>query len=132
MHKLRTYFDEGTLVVRCNQCEYIYPEDNIKVKEDGETEYCENCGSTGKFMDLGIFGETDDRKLFPELSGCKDWEEVKKNFHLNILCDFENEIHDYNYCVGTYAENVDDYPFIIQWYEGLFDTKELIEHYSYH
>lgn len=128
---MNKHFDYGTLVVRCNHCNHVFPEDAIKVKdEDGETEYCEDCGGTGAFMDLGQFEVEDDKVLFPELSSCKDWEKVRDNHSLDTLCYFENEISDYNWGYGVYSQPVDDYPTIIQWFEGLMDTKELIECYG--
>lgn len=122
---------EHDFLVRCNQCEHICAEDEIKIREE-DVEYCDNCGTAGCLMDLGEFGKIDDKVAFPILSQCRDWAEVKANFDISTLCYFENEIHDYEYASPSYAdeENYEDYPFIIYWFEGSVDTKELIEHYN--
>lgn len=122
------HIDYGTLIVRCNWCEHIYPEEDVKCY-DG-TEICEDCGSTGKLMDLGLFGESDDKVLFPELHKCRDWDQIKQHCRLEVLCYFENEIFDYNWSRGVYSEHCDDYPSIIQWWEGVMDTSELLERYG--
>lgn len=128
---MNKHFDYGTLVVRCNHCNHIWPEDAIQVKDDGNnTEYCEDCGGTGAFMDLGEFGVEEDKVLFPELSKCRDWELVKDNCSLDTLCYFENEISDYLWSYGIYSAPVDDYPSIIQWLEGIIGTKELLENFG--
>lgn len=120
---------EHDFLVRCTWCGHICPEDEIKVRDEDQ-EYCDNCGAEGCLMDLGTFGEIDDNVAFPILSKCRDWQQVKEAFDLSTLCFFENEIDDYEHYQGSYSEpNFQDYPLIIQWFEGLVDTKELIEHY---
>lgn len=117
---------EEKRIVRCNWCEHIMPEDALT--PDEEVECCPECGSIGHLMDLGVFGMDADETLFPNLSKTKDWETLKKHFNVDTLCWFENEIHDYEFGVGN--EDVEDYPTIVQWYEGLLETNDLIETYN--
>lgn len=120
---------EKTKIVRCNWCEHIFPEDALY--PDEEVEFCPDCNAIGYLMDLGIFGEEADETLFPHLAKAKDWEKLKQHFSVDILCDFECEIHDYEYGVGAYEpDTVDDYPTIIQWWEGLVDLENLFEVYA--
>lgn len=118
--------EEVIKIVRCNWCENIFPESSIKVLDD--IEHCPECGMSGCLMDKGIYGETDDKELFPNLSQARDWEKLKKHFSIDILCDFENEIHDYECGVGN--EDVEDYPTIIQWWEGLMGLQDLLDVYA--
>lgn len=127
---MKHHIDSHTYVIRCNDCMHIYPEDEIRVKEDGETEYCEFCGAVGKAMDLGQFCVTDDKILFPKLHSCKGWEKLKTNCDLSTLCYFENEIYDYSWEQGEYSTPCDNYPSIIQWWEGIMDTEELLENFG--
>lgn len=113
-------------IVRCNWCEHILPEDELYTDE--EVEFCPDCNTAGHLMDLGTFGVDTDETLFPNLTKSKDWETLKRHFSVNTLCYFENEVHDYEYGVGN--EDVEDYPTIVQWWEGLMYTSELIETYA--
>lgn len=117
---------EKVQIVRCNWCEHIFPESMLL--EDEEVEFCPDCEAIGYLMDLGIFGEEVDETLFPHLSKTKDWALLKQYFSVDILCDFENEVFDYENRVGN--EDIEDYPTIVQWWEGLMDTSELIETYA--
>lgn len=119
--------NEHQRIIRCNQCMHIFPEEAI-IKED-ETEYCPDCEETGCLMDMGVYGEEDDTVLFPHLSQSRDWEKLKASFIVHILCDFENEIRDYE-DDPHYNDDRDDYPTIIQWWEGLMDFKDLEEVYD--
>lgn len=118
------YGFESIQIVRCNQCMHIFPEEAILVED--EVEYCPDCDETGCLMDMGIYGEEDDKILFPYLSQAKEWEWLKKHFLVHLLCDFENEIRD----IKGGIQEVEDYPLIYQWWEGLVDNKELDEHYQ--
>lgn len=115
-------------IIRCNWCEHVFPEDALCIDDDIES--CPDCDQVDCLMNLGRFGVDEDESLFPHLSKAKDWKALKTHFSIDILCDFENEIHDYEMSMGVYSEDVDDYPTIIQWWEGLMDTSELIETYA--
>lgn len=111
---------EEKRIIRCNWCEHIFLEDLLLVDE--EEEQCPDCGSIGHLMDLGIAGQDKDEILFPNLSKSKDWGVLKTEFPIDALCDFENDIHDYEYGVGN--EDIEDYPTIVQWWEIDVITEE--------
>lgn len=123
---------DSNFIVRCNYCEHIYPEDEIKVIDE-DREYCDDCGAEGCFTDLGEYGVISDKVAFPLLESKPDWGQLKARFGLSTLCYFENEIFDFCMNRGAYSEpfQVEDYPLITQWWEGLISTQELIEHYIF-
>lgn len=60
------------------------------------------------------------------LKECRDWEILKDNLSEKTLDYFEEEL---SYYLNSDAELDEDYsaPDIVRWWEGLCDTKEIIE-----
>ena len=69
------------------------------------------------------------------LSSCKDFNRLKKNFTKEMLEMFEKAIEEYE---NSTSENdnssildfLDDQPIVIGWYEGLITTDDLINYYK--
>lgn len=127
----KKHFDAGTKVIRCNWCDHIFPADALLEDKEEGRKYCPDCEEEG-IEEVGTFVITSDITLFPILSKCRDWKTVKDNCSLDTLCYFENEIYDYDYYKGGYANGYEDYPSIVQWYEGIMDTAELLDFYGEH
>ena len=73
-------------------------------------------------------------EMLKNLSSCKDFNRLKKNFSKEMLEMFEKTIEEYEN--GT-SENdgysildLDNQPIIIGWYEGLVTTDDLINYYE--
>ena len=67
------------------------------------------------------------------LSLCKDFNLLEKNFSQDILKEFEKHIAEYENSTVE-AENCSildtDNHIIISWYEGLITTQDLIDYYN--
>ena len=127
------YDEENFNIVRCNWCEHIFRETSIPYDNQIGTEYCPECGKIGALMDMDdytYFEEEDEKRTFRFLAECRDWQLLKESFKLEILCDFENEIHDYNYYKNGYENFKEGFPAIINWYEGNISTEDLIKEYK--
>ena len=73
-------------------------------------------------------------EMLKNLSSCKDFNRLKKNFSKEMLEMFENTIEEYE---NSTSENknysildLDNQPIIIGWYEGLVTTDDLINYYE--
>ena len=72
-------------------------------------------------------------KNLKNLSSCKDFNLLKKNFSQDMLEEFEKHITEYE----NNATKTDDYSIldtdshiIISWYEGLITTQDLVDYYN--
>ena len=72
-------------------------------------------------------------KNLKNLSSCKDFNLLEKNFNQDMLEEFENHIaeHENNSAeIGSCSILDTDNHIIISWYEGLITTKDLIDYYN--
>ena len=71
-------------------------------------------------------------KNLKNLSSCKDFNLLEKNFNQGMLEEFEKHIAEYEDSIAE-ANNCSildtDNHIIISWYEGLITTQDLIDYY---
>ena len=73
------------------------------------------------------------KKELKNLSSCKDFNLLEKNFNKEELQEFENLISEYENnisAVDNYSILDTENHIIISWYEGLITTQDLIDYYN--
>ena len=75
------------------------------------------------------------KKELNYLSSCKDFSLLEKSFNKEMLQEFEKLIAEYENNISTvnsYSILDTENHIIINWYEGLITTEDLIDYYYYY